>query len=134
MHQAKPEGRWRGPCEGWWLGENLSPADWNRDPARGTLMMRRLVTCVFAEYAPGNSVTALAIADRESGFYPWAKNPYSSASGLFQHLGSYWPGRASAYLERWMFAGWPVSVFDPRANAIAAAKMVAASGWGAWGM
>lgn len=134
--EAKPEGRWIGVCSGWRLGENLTPDMWNADPSRGELMMQRLIGCVFTNFAPGNSGIALYVANRESSFYPWAKNPSSSASGLFQHLASYWPGRAAAYLERGWFGkgAWPASVFDPRANAIAAAKMVAASGWGPWSM
>jgi hypothetical protein len=115
------------------LGENLTPELWNSDPARGEQMMMRLIVCVFAVFAPGQSAYALAIADRESGFYPWAKNPYSSASGVFQHLASYWPGRAASLNRGWFGKGaWPASVFDPRANAIAAAIMVRNSGWGAW--
>jgi hypothetical protein len=94
-------------------------------------MMRRLIACVFAEYAPGNSVTALMVADRESGFYPWALNSSSGCAGLFQHIT--WSGRASQFLDRWMFKPWPTA-FDPRANAIVAAKMVAGGGWGPWGM
>src|SRR4249920_2015442 len=129
---VKPEGRWRGPCEGWWLGENLTPARWNANPGRGELMMRRLITCVFTEYAPGNSVTALMVADRESSFYPWAVNSSSGCAGLFPHIT--WTGRANAFLDRWMFPGWPVTACDPRANASVAAKMVAGGGWGPWGM
>jgi hypothetical protein len=98
-------------------------------------MMQRLIVCIFGVYAPGESIMALYVADRESSLYPWAKNPSSSASGLFQHLATYWSGRAAAYLKPWQFAPWyDPSVFDPRANAICAAKMVAQSGWGPWSM
>jgi len=99
-------------------------------------MMQRLVVCVFGTFAPGESVMALYVADRESHFYPWALNSSSGASGLFQHLASYWPGRAAAYLQRaWFGKGaWPASAFDPRAAAIVTAKMVAQSGWGPWSM
>ena len=37
---------------------------------------------------------ALYVADRESEFRPKAYNGYSGASGIFQHLRRYWPGRA----------------------------------------
>jgi hypothetical protein len=132
--QAK-EGRWRGPCEGWWMGENLTPAIWNEDPARGEQMMMRLIVCTFAVWAPGESAYALAIADRESSFYPWAANP-SGCLGLFQHQVAYWSGRVQAYLWKGWWGPnveWPVSPYDPRANAIAAARMVHDSGWGPWG-
>lgn len=133
------EGRWRGPCSDWWLGENLTPAMWNANPTRGARMMQRLIVCVFGVFAPGESLTALYIADRESGYYPWAANP-SGCEGLFQHQVAYWPGRAATISHK-LFAPWlkwPDAndpgrlIYDPRANAIAAAKMVASSGWGAW--
>jgi hypothetical protein len=73
-------------------------------------------------------------ADRESNFYPWSANP-SGCLGLFQHQVAYWPGRVQAYLWKGWWAPkvkWPVSPYDPRANAIVAARMVAAGGWGPW--
>jgi hypothetical protein len=135
LEQApKTEGRWRGPCSDWWLGENLTPAVWAQDPARGRQMMQRLIVCVFGVWAPGNSVKALYVMDRESSDYPWSVNSSSGCSGLFQMMLSYWPGRAKTYLWRGWFGpnAWPASVFDPRANAIVAARMVAAGGWGPW--
>jgi len=100
-------------------------------------MTQRLITCIFALLAPGQSVTALMVADRESNFYEWAFNASSGASGLFQHLASYWPGRAAAYLKRgWFGKGtWPLGPFDPRANAIVTAMMVGPEGdWSPWSM
>jgi hypothetical protein len=114
------------------MGENLTPAIWNDNPERGALMMQRLIVCVFAVWAPGESAYALAIADRESNFYAWAWNTSSDCRGLFQHMGRYWASRAETYLFRGWFGKWPVSAFDPRANAIVTARMVAAGGWGPW--
>lgn len=138
-----PLGRWRGPCSTWEYGEKMTPAIWAHDPARGARMIRRLVTCVFDQYAPGQAGTAISIASRESGLYPWAQNTSSLCSGLFQHILSAWPSRAASYLPHWAWAPhtpWPDShnetrlVFDPRANAIAAAKMVGPYGdWSPWG-
>lgn len=95
--------------------------------------MRRLIECVFREVGiPGEVSTAYVIADRESGYAPWALNPSSGAAGLFQHLQNYWPDRA-ARLPRDEFPRHPdSSVFHPRANVWSAAIMVKASGWGAW--
>ena len=92
------------------------------------------VQCAFLRFAPGQLVTACAIASRESGFVATAYNP-SGASGLFQHLARYWPGRVLAYGRRaWFPRLWPnVSPFNARANAIPTARYVAANGWGAWG-
>lgn len=59
----------------------------------------------------------IAIARCESGLRPWAHNP-SGASGLFQHMIQFWPGRAEAI-------GQPdADVFDPVANARVAAMMM----------
>jgi hypothetical protein len=134
--QPQPHlGRWRGPCSTWQYGEHLTPAKFNADPDRARGQIRRLITCVFDHYAPGNADTALYVADRESSLYPWAQNPSSLCSGLFQHILSAWASRASYYLDRWMFGegSWPARWSDPRANAIVAARMVAAGGWGPWG-
>ena len=133
--QAKPPlGRWRGPCSTWLYGENLKPRDFATDPTRSHRMITRLVTCVFNRYAPGNGTVALYVMNRESGGYPWARNSYSGCAGLFQHIT--WRGRAALYLQRWQFGpkAWMPSAYDPRANAIVAAHMVAAEGWGAWSL
>lgn len=70
---------------------------------------------------------ALRVMRCESGGDPSAKNPRSTASGLFQHLGSLWTPRA----ER---AGWAgADVFDPHANiAVAAWLVYEGGGWGHW--
>lgn len=56
-----------------------------------------------------------------------AKNPTSTASGLFQHLASLWSPRAEA-------AGWKgADVFDPVANVAVAAWLVhEGGGWRHW--
>jgi len=128
--------RWIGPCQGWRLGENLTPATFDADPARGALMTQRLISCVFTLLAPGQSVMALMVADRESHYRPWALNPSSGASGLFQHIASYWPGRAAVLNRGWFGKGtWPLSPFDARANAMATAMMVGPGGdWSPWSM
>jgi hypothetical protein len=70
---------------------------------------------------------ALAVMACESKGDPAAKNPRSSASGLFQHLASQWGPRAEAI-------GYPeASVFDPVANVAAAAWLVYdGGGWSHW--
>jgi len=63
----------------------------------------------------------------ESGGNPTARNPSSSASGLFQQLARYWPGRAATYGMTGR------SVFDPWANAVVSAGMVRdTGGWSHW--
>jgi hypothetical protein len=61
-----------------------------------------------AYFRPADVERALLVIGCESNGDPNAKNPDSTASGLFQHLTRYWPTRAEAA----GFAG--ASVFDPR--------------------
>ena len=86
-----------------------------------------LIRRVFNERGLGyQAEAAVRVAACESGFNPRAYNPSSGASGLFQHLSSLFPARAAG-------AGAPgASPFDPYVNTVAAANMVAASGWSAW--
>ena len=78
----------------------------------GVEQWRPLVATYFR---PGDVNRAMRIMACESGGNPNAKNPRSSASGLFQHLGKYWPARSTA-------AGYGgVSIFDPTANVAVAA-------------
>ena len=82
---------------------------------------------VVAEHFGANTNRALAVMGCESGGNPNAKNPYSSASGLFQHLATYWPERsAQAGL-----AG--ASIWSPSANiAVAAWLSDGGSDWSHW--
>ena len=78
-------------------------------------------------FEPHHVDRALGIIRCESGGRARAKNPASTASGLFQHLASLWPERSAK-------AGWAGSdVFDPVANVAVAAWLVYADGgWSHW--
>lgn len=78
-------------------------------------------------FEPHHVDRALLVIRCESGGRAFAKNPASTASGLFQHLGSLWPQRSRA-------AGWGGSdVFDPVANVAVAAWLVYEDGgWSHW--
>lgn len=82
---------------------------------------------VQAFFDPADVGRALRVITCESGGRPGAKNPVSSASGLFQHLGSLWNTRSAQ-------AGWAGSdVFDPVANVAVAAWLVYDhGGWSHW--
>lgn len=96
--------------------------DWRE----GTWQVRRLIRCAAHRWpVPGGADLALYIADRESNFLPNAYNA-SGAAGIYQHLLSYWPGRATTF----GFHGW--SAFNARANIIVTMKMVHRGGWGPW--
>ena len=87
-----------------------------------------LVRAAFARMGVGyRGDEAVRVMMCESGGNPSARNGSSSASGLFQQLATYWPGRAATY----GMAGR--SVFDPWANAIVSAGMVRdTGGWSHW--
>jgi soluble lytic murein transglycosylase-like protein len=63
------------------------------------------------------------VAKCESGFDPRAKNPRSTASGVFQFIDTTWAGTPEAKAGR--------SVFDAAANVEAGARL-ARGGWGPW--
>ena len=131
----EPLGRWpAGPCSDWRYGEYLtSPAKFQATPG-ARQKVRNLIVCIFDRFAPGNSSTALYVADRESGLYPWAYNASSGCMGLYQHIS--WDDRVQTFLRQEWFRR-PLSELpwsDPRANAIIAARMVRAGGWSPWSL
>jgi hypothetical protein len=78
-------------------------------------------------YFPEDRVDwGLRIMECESHGDPEAKNPTSTASGLFQHLGSMWNDRTAA-------AGWEgADIFDPFANIAMAAWLLDNGGPSHW--
>lgn len=105
------------------VNSRVCPIDWRK----GTKQVKRLIICAEHRWSvPGGAAKALAIADRESHYYPHAYNP-SGAEGIYQHMKSLWPDRAFTY----GFKGW--SAFDARANIIVTMRMVHRGGWGPWG-
>ena len=82
---------------------------------------------VAAYFGPSEVERALRVIYCESSGDPGAKNPSSSASGLFQHLRRFW-------VERSAEAGLPGSdIFDPEANVAVAAWLVHhGGGWSHW--
>lgn len=82
---------------------------------------------IVERYFPEDRIDwALRIIECESHGDPAAKNPYSTASGLFQHLASLWPERSA----RAGFAG--ADVFDPFANVAVGAWLLENGGPGNW--
>lgn len=75
--------------------------------------------------------TAMCILARETGFTgnPNAKNPRSSAAGLFQFLRSTWNKVPLSVTGGSYDSGM---VYDPTANVRSAAWLQAHSGWGQW--
>jgi hypothetical protein len=66
------------------------------------------------------------IAWCESSLNPDAKNRYSSASGLYQNLATYWDSRAAA-------AGFPGGdIWNPRVHAFVSGHLAETGGVGHW--
>lgn len=133
------QARATGPCRGWqYQAEHATPY------TTKVRRMKRLIRCVFTfNGIPGQVATAFPIADRESGFSPWARNPDVSSAcrwrepfgscGIFQHVMRYWPGRVRALLPREFFPQWPrVSALNERANVWVTARLVKKDGWCHW--
>lgn len=84
---------------------------------------------VEEHFRPGDVDRAIRVMACESLGDPWARNPRSGASGLFQHMPRYWPERSTAA----GFGG--ESIFDPVANVAVAAWLIydyPAGGWRHW--
>ena len=107
------------------VSERVCQIDWRK----GEWHVKQLIRCAEGRWhVPGGHSMALYVANRESEFRPKAYNGYSGASGIFQHLRRYWPGRADAF----GFDGW--SAFNARANIMVTMRMVHRVGsWSDWG-
>ena len=88
---------------------------------------RPLVATYFAaELVP----TAMCIMAAESGGNPEARNPRSTAAGLFQFLKGTWDSMVPASVTGGSYSSG--QVFNPEANVRAAAWLQAAAGWSQW--
>jgi hypothetical protein len=120
------------------------------DPSQGHLKVirkvKRLIRCAVAHWpVAGGVAKAYALAMRESGFWPWARNPDADSAcqmppavmygscGVFQQLDRYWIHRAEALLRSRWFRRFPPSPYNPRANVITSIRMAHNGGWAAWG-
>lgn len=104
---------------------------WNQDWALTQIEadprpVERWRPLVAAFFDPDDVEFALCLIRYESSGDSTAKNPGSSASGLFQHLARYWP-------ERTKRAGWDgASIWDPVANTAVAAWLLDVGGPSHW--
>lgn len=127
--QESSGGRIRsGPCTGshGYVTAEMSPAVQQQN-------VRWLIACAVLQWpVPGGMGYAMSIAERESGLRPFAKNPGSSASGVYQFIDDTWDN---------MIEAWPVMndwtgtwVFSARANVLRAIRTAHERGWGPWSL
>ena len=84
---------------------------------------KEVVSCYADEYGLDGSVAA-RVAFCESTWDPAAKNTNSTATGLFQHLGTYWPERVDRFDLPSDF-----DIYDVHDNTVMAMELAKADGW-----
>lgn len=87
---------------------------------RDSLYAIRLASATF--HVPYYEMMAVAMCETGHTLNPYSKNSSSSAAGLFQFLDSTWASQG--------ITGH--SVYDPVANALAAARIASREGWRQW--
>jgi hypothetical protein len=85
---------------------------------------------VAKHFDPEDVGTAMCIMALESGGNPDAKNPRSTAAGLFQFLRSTWDNMVPASVSGGSYASG--QVYQPEANIRSAAWLQDAAGWTQW--
>jgi soluble lytic murein transglycosylase-like protein len=99
-----------------------SPAGARSGPS--VQQVQQIIRNAFAPLGPAAQQWALRVAKCESSYNPNAVNRYSHASGLFQFIPSTWASTPQAKAGK--------SVFDPVANARAAAWLYKRAGPRPW--
>lgn len=111
-------------------------------PFRSDSRVRDLIRCVHRRVGQVADIPeSLYIANRESGYEPKAKNPSSTAGGLYQWLASSWPGHRYPALNRRFHLSThrpeydgSGDRFDARTAAFVSALVMRRYGCGAWSM
>lgn len=83
------------------LGSNLPPGTgWGEASCKEKAQVVQHIVRSTAHLPPYDQAVALAIARHESGFNPRARNPTSSAHGVFQVIDATWAGLGLSFGER----------------------------------
>lgn len=93
------------------------------------------------DHFPTSHATADYVAERESHFLWFARNPSSGTCGVYQHMPSLWGGRLAAFdhaRPKWNLAhsdrNGGGGCFDARSNVLVSIRMAHVGGWAPWGM
>lgn len=93
--------------------------------------VRQTIRCA-ADKWPVNVRTAMAIAQRESGFYAWVHNASSNACGIYQWMPSWWPHLPD--MARLNGVRGAPACENARTNVLAAIHYAHENGWGPWSL
>lgn len=88
--------------------------------------------CIYDKIDPNDKGIAGVIGERESHFTARAKNPSSSASGVYQFVHSTWVSDYRLFRKRDRHWGLKRNVFNARSNIFIAAYVMRRWGCGAW--
>lgn len=103
---------------------SITPADARRGYTEPPADIAAIYQAASAESGVPYS-TLVKIASCESGHNPAAKNRRSSASGLFQQIKRYWPGRVRSFNQWHQHAPLEnTNIFDPVTNTRVSAFMM----------
>jgi len=91
------------------------------------------INCAVVHF-PVSYSTAHYVADRESNHLWFARNAYSGACGIYQHLPRYWASRVSEFTKAHPHWDLGRSCYNARSNILVAIRMAHRGGWGPWGM
>lgn len=100
------------------------------------LEVKRTARCAEEKFpVSAGFATVACIARRESGWNEFAKNPSSSASGVFQVVSGTWSGWHYEFAKKWQ--QWRVwhnsSVFNARTNVFRSVFVMHRRGLSPWG-
>lgn len=117
-----------------WRRETCRYQTWDGHKGFSNAEVKKTIRCAVRHWpVEGGVKKALAIAARESKFDEFADNPYSSAAGVYQFVSGTWDGIHDSIHPWWHRWELHHSVYNARANCLAAVKWAHRHGWGAWG-
>lgn len=100
---------------------------------RWTVYEVKLTIRCAVRHWPTDLDRAMYVADRESNFLYYARNPSSSSCGIYQSMPQLWPARQDSVDRALPGWGFRESCFGARVNVVWAIRYAHFYGWGPWG-